>query len=46
MLNASNFGFFGGVSIFVTIEFNLSVSLTIMSKNFLEKSSLTFDNNI
>jgi len=26
--------------------FNLSVSLIIISKNFLEKSSLTFDNKI
>ena len=46
MLKASSFGLLGGVSIFVTMEFNLSVSLIMISKNFLEKSSLTFDNNI
>ena len=46
ILKASSFGFFGGVSIFVTMVFNLSVSLIIISKNFLEKSSLTFDNKI
>jgi len=36
MLNMLRFGFEGGVKIFVTMEFNLSVSSIIIFKNFSE----------
>ena len=39
-------GFFAGVKILVTISLSLSVSSTIIFKNFLEKSSEYFFFNI
>ena len=42
ILKLPKLGFEGGVKILVTIEFNLSVSLIIILRNFEEKSSSNF----